>query len=110
MQSKVRDSFEPQCAHWSPRMNINSRRLRCAQRDWRLGVSLMDLLVQFALSAASFERCLAACVPRFDLCGCFSHAAALCGHELSPARSLEVRSEEHTSVLQSRHYLGCRLL
>src|SRR3712207_7914188 len=34
------------------------------------------------------------------------HAA--CAHD--PARSLRARSEEHTSELQSRQYLVCRLL
>src|SRR3712207_7088954 len=35
---------------------------------------------------------------------------AAVGHGLPPALRLEPRSEEHTSELQSRQYLVCRLL
>src|SRR3712207_8570540 len=38
------------------------------------------------------------------------HFAALCSYAAAGSRSTLLRSEEHTSELQSRQYLVCRLL
>src|SRR3712207_8467085 len=40
----------------------------------------------------------------------FRHAAGRSSHRLSDQAAHPVRSEEHTSELQSRQYLVCRLL
>src|SRR3712207_7161120 len=41
---------------------------------------------------------------------CHGHAVAQPGREVSVAWNANTRSEEHTSELQSRQYLVCRLL
>src|SRR3712207_6934174 len=55
--------------------------------------------------------CLASVFLCFATCNwfCFGRSASLCSHLLAMLLYL-LRSEEHTSELQSRQYLVCRLL
>src|SRR3712207_7398699 len=53
------------------------------------------------------QRADLACDPRHDGCGARPRATALAGRDED---HVGARSEEHTSELQSRQYLVCRLL
>src|SRR5258707_7167503 len=83
-------------------------------RDWSSDVCSSDLFVDphFHMDAT-----LSHGLPRVNRSGTLLEGIALWG-ELKPlltaealiSRALEYRSEEHTSELQSRQYLVCRLL
>src|SRR5438445_7223062 len=72
-------------------------------------LSLHDALPIFARSK-SRNRPAAIVMPLRDVPGTIASACATPIHIVSIKDSVPMRSEEHTSELQSRQYLVCRLL
>src|SRR5690242_20808885 len=93
-------------------MSVRSRTIACGYRDFRIdrsvtGSFLSSAILAIGLSGSRINR--RSC-PRFSKPSAWSRTASSCPPTAVLDSEMKIRSEEHTSELQSHVNLVCRLL